>query len=281
MPAYKSQHFLPKVYLGHFGRPPERKLEHRLVWRVSETQYGEVPVGTQCQKDYFYSKDRASICESYFGEFESVYGLLMGKIGRRESLDQKQLFLFFLCAVDFYARGCKFKVKDKAEEFARYLHRMDIFKRKLISPELETATDAKRREYILRHWQFAIIPFPETAVLTSDSPAIWLSSSKTVDQLLGVLMPLTPMGVFVGVHRGHDDLIRRAGTDADAGIITNEEIDNCVDAVYFSDPFEESEIATIRKRLAKRERLAPLANAWKFDMIEYDHGPHLSFIKPR
>lgn len=248
---------------------------------MSETHYGEVPVRTQCQIDYFYSKDRAPICEQYFAQFESNYGGLMEAIIRGEALDQKKLFPFFLCAVDFYARGCKFKVKDKQEEFNRYLWRMDIFKRKLISPELEMATDAQRRAYLLRNWAFTIIPFPGAAVLTSDSPAIWLTSSRTPDVLRGVLMPLTPRGVFVGVHRGSYDLLQTKGTDTDAGIVTTNEIENCVEAVYFSDPFQDEELVTIRKLLAKRAKLIPLAEAWQFEMLEYDLTPHLSFIRSR
>jgi len=69
---------------------------------------GSGPVGTQCQEDYFYSKDRARFCEGYFGQVESNYGALMGRIGRSEPLDPGHMFLFFLCAVDFYARGSKF-----------------------------------------------------------------------------------------------------------------------------------------------------------------------------
>lgn len=235
---------------------------------------------TQCQEDYFYSKDRASLCESYFGGIESVYAQQMAAIGRGGKLTHQALFNFFLCAVDFYARGCKFRGDDAQEEFAVYLQRMEIFKKHLISAALLDAPDEARRSYILQEWDFAIIPFPGSAILTSDSPSIWLSSSSTSNLLQGVLMPLTPRGCFVGAHRGSYRIIRQAATDEDAVIVTRNEIENCVDAVYFPDAFDESEITLIRSKLAKRTIPTAVSYGWQFELIDYDKNPNLSFLVP-
>lgn len=280
MAPYKKQHFLPLAYLGHFGRPHDTPLRQRKIWRVSETHAGEVPVGTQCQEDYFYSKDRARLCESYFGGIESVYARQMAAIGRGETLTHEAMFNFFLCAVDFYARGCKFRVSEEKEEFAFYLKRMEIFKKRLISDDLLDARDEARRAYLLKEWDFAIIPFPDTAVLTSDSPSIWFSSSSSGDQLRGVLMPLTPRGCFVGAHRSSYRIIRKAATNDDALVVTRNEIENCVDAVYFSDALDETEITTIRTQLAKRAIPVPISHGWQFELIDYDKNPNLSFVAP-
>lgn len=279
MPDHKRQHFLPVVYLGQFGRPLEREPKLRSVWRVSATHAGAVPVGPQCREDYFYSKERASLCESYFGEIESAYGGLIAALGRRETLPPEKLFLLFLCAVDFYARGSKFRVKNEQEEFGRYLQRMEIFKRQLLGPALAAATDFQRRRHILANWEFAVIPFPEIQVLTSDSPSIWFSDSRTPAELRGVLLPLTPKAVFVGVHQGSYRIVRQPGTADDARLVSKNEIENCVEAVYFSDPLDKMEIATIRTLLSRRTVVQPMAAGWPLEWVDYDRNPNLDFIR--
>lgn len=280
MPAYKKQHFLPLAYLGHFARPPEAELRKRRIWRVSEDHAGEVPVGTQCQEDYFYSKERAPVSEGYFGKVEAIYGALMARLGRGETLPQAALFNFFLSSVDFYARGCKFRVKDEQEEFEYYLKRIDIFKRQLLGGG-EDASETVTRDRVIKEWEFAVIPFPAEGVLTSDSPAVWFSHSKSGDLLRGVLMPVTPKACFVGVHRDTYRIVAKSGSGDDAQIVSTNEIANCVNAVYFSDSLSADEIAIVRKLLAKRTVQEPNRTAWAFELVDYDLNPTLSFIVPR
>jgi len=280
MPAYKQQHFLPLAYLGQFGGPPERELRKRRIWRVSDTHAGEVPVGTQCQEDYFYSKHRAALCESYFSQIESIYGSLMGKIARRESLSRHDLFLLFLCAVDFYARGSRFRAHSAREEYELYLHRIGIFKTQLISSDLANADDAARRDYILRNWDFGLIPFlEETAVLTSDSPSIWFGSKHAPGQLQGVLMPVTPLCCFVAAHRPSYCIEEKVATPEDAHVVSINEIENSVDAVFFSDPLSGEEIAAIRGKLASRLVVPADPHGWRLELIDYDENPNLTFLK--
>lgn len=280
MLAYKRQHFLPLAYLGQFGCPPELEPRKRRIWRVSEKHSGEVPIGTQCQKDNFYSKERAILSEGYFGKIETIYGSLVARLRRGESLSQEALFNFFLCSVDFYARGCKFRVKDEQEEFEFYKKRIEIFKRKLMEAG-EDPTEAGTRDRILEKWEFAMIPFPEEAVLTSDSPAVWFSHSGFGDLLRGVLMPVTPKSCFVGVHRDSYMIKAQAGSGEDAQVVSTNEIANCVDAVFFSDPLSVTEIGIIRSLLAKRTVPIPNRIAWGIELIDYDLNPNLSFILPR
>ena len=279
MTAYKNQHYLPLAYLGQFGRPLDRDIRKRMVWRVSDNRGGEVSVGGQCQEDYFYSKSRASICEGYFNQIEGVYGSLMARIGRGEGLTRHDLFLFFLCAVDFYARGSKFRGGSQREEFDLYLHRTEFFKRQLISAELVNATDAVRRDYILTHWAFDLVQFPaDPALLTSDSPSIWLGSSRTANELQGVLMPITPFCCFVGAHQGTYRIASSSADTTDAGVMNNNEMENCVDAVFCTEPLSEQEIALVQSRLAKRTIPQPRADAWALELIDYDLNPNLSFL---
>lgn len=282
MAAYKKQHFLPVAYLGQFGRPPDRALRQRAIWRVSETHAGEVPVGSQCQEDYFYSKARARFCETYFGAIEGSYAGMMAKLGRRKPLTKDEMFRFFLCAVDFYARGAKFRARDADEEMELYLKRIDIFKRQLISCQLLDATDEARKNHIRDHWNFTIVPFPaETAVLTSDSPSIWFSSSKRPDELCGVLMPITPLACFVGANRNVYSVAGGPATPDDALQVSINEIENCVEGVYFSDPLSDDEVATIRRRLQKRTIAPARQDGWQLMLVDYDLNPNLSFLTPK
>ena len=173
MGKYENQNYLPLVYLTQFGRPLERAPRQRMIWRVTEEFVREVPIGGQCQEDYFYSKTNVSPCEGYFSQIENRYGGLMAKIKKGEALTADDLFRFFLCAVDFYARGCKFKARSAREEFELYLHRISIFKSQLISADLISASDDARRDHVLANWDFGIVRCSENAaLLTSDSPAI-------------------------------------------------------------------------------------------------------------
>lgn len=218
--------------------------------------------------------------EQYFGKVESIYGSLMTRLGRGEQLSQEALFSFFLCSVDFYARGCKFRVKDEQEEYEFYQKRIDIFKKQLLG-NTPGASDANTRDRVFQEWEFCIIAFTEAAVLTSDSPAIWLSSSRAGNLLRGVLLPLTPLACFVGVHRDSYRIECTSGTADDAQVVSTNEIANCVDAVFFSDQLSAKEVATIRQFMARRTVLVPNREAWGFELIDYDLNPTLSFLKPR
>lgn len=184
--------------------------------------------------------------------------------------------------MDFYARGTKFRLAEADEEMEFYLKRIDIFKRQLLSRQLTDATDAERKAYILQHWNFTIVPFPkEAAVLTSDSPSIWFSSSRTPDDLCGVLMPITPLACFVGTNRNIYTIKGGPGTPHDALQVSINEIENCVEGVYFSDPLDAGEIDTIRRRLRTRSVTPQPPNGWQFELIDYDRNPNLSFITPK
>lgn len=279
MADYKNQHFLPLVYLGQFARPPDRELRKRTIWRVSPTQVGEVPVRTQCQEDYFYSKHRARLCEGYFGTIETVYGQLMKRLVKGETVSHEDLFLLFLCAVDFYARGSKFHARSDREEFELYLHRMEIFKSQLINAELANSSDDERRDYILKHWDFGLIQFSEeAAILTSDSPSVWLGSKHVLGQLCGVIMPLSPLCCFVAANRTTYRIIRNPATPEDAYIVNINEIENCVDAVFSSEPVTAKEIVVIREKLSKRTTSKKFPNTWMLELIDYDENPGLSFL---
>lgn len=281
MPAYKNQHYLPVVYLSQFGRPPEREPRRRLVWRVSETHAGQVPVGSQCQEDYFYSKDRARLCESYFDQIETIYGALLARLARGEKLVSSDLFRFFLCAVDFYARGTKFRANSEREEFELYLHRTEIFKRKLISQSLSGASDADRRDFVLAQWDFGVVRFPpEAALLTSDSPSIWLSSSVAQEELHGVVMPMTPQACFVGARRDTYRITESTILSDDSAVMNHNQIENCVDAVFCSENLSPDDVATVRKRLARRSVITPNPQGWTLELIDYDLNPNLSFLQP-
>ncbi|WP_145928667.1 hypothetical protein OH491_01715 [Termitidicoccus mucosus] len=122
---------------------------------MSETHVGEVPVGSQYQEDYFYSKSRARFCETYFGSIEGIYGTMIAKLAHRERLTLEELFRLFLCAVDW---GSKFRTEQADEEMELYLKRIAIFKRQLISRELVEATDDERKAFVFANWDFTIIP---------------------------------------------------------------------------------------------------------------------------
>jgi hypothetical protein len=279
MGKYENQHYLPLVYLAQFGRP-NRAPRRRLIWRVTEGFAREVPVGGQCQENYFYSKTNASICEGYFGQIEGRYGELMAKIAKGETLTADDLFRFFLCAVDFYARGCKFKARSAREEFELYLHRIAIFKSQLISADMASASDDVRRDFVLMNWDFGIVRFPEqAALLTSDSPAIWLGSSRGGNELRAVLLPLTPLGCFVGVNRHSYRIVSLQAEPGDAGVLNNNQMENCVNAVFCPQAGSSEEIAFIQSRIARRTALEPRSDAWAFELIDYDLNQNLSFLR--
>jgi hypothetical protein len=145
--------------------------------------------------------------------------------------------------------------------------------------ELSNATDMARRSYILEHWAFDIVRFSkEAALLTSDSPSIWLGSSRTANELQGVLMPITPVCCFVGVHQGAYRITSSSAGSADAGVMNNNEIENCVGAVFCSEPLSKLEIALVQSKMAKRPILQPRADAWALELIDYDLNPNLSFL---
>jgi hypothetical protein len=279
MPAYKKQHYLPVAYLSQFGRPLEREPRQRLVWRVSESHAGEVHVNSQCQEDYFYSKSHARLCEGYFDQIETIYGSLLARLGRGETLTASDLFRFFLCAVDFYARGAKFRANSEREEFELYLHRTAIFKRQLISQNLTEATDDARRDFLLASWQFCLVSFSaDAALLTSDSPSIWLGSSQAPQELHGVVMPVTPLSCFVGARRTTYSIASTVAEPIDAVVMNRNQIENCADAVFCSEALSAREVAGIRKQLAIRQVAPSRADGWQLELIDYDLNPNLSFL---
>jgi hypothetical protein len=58
-------------------------------------------------------------------------------------------------------------------------------------------------------------------------------------------------------------------------------IENCVDAVYCSEPVNEREILVIRRRLSTRPEFAATETDWQLELIDYDRDPNLSFIVAR
>lgn len=277
--AYRHQHYLPLAYLSQFALPPDREPRKRTTWRVADDFGREVPILGQCQENFFYSKSRAAFCETYFGKIEGIYGSLMKRLGRGETLTAHELFLLFLCAVDFFARGSKFRAQSEREEFELYLHRVAIFKRELINANLTNASEEAQRAYLLNNWFFRIVIFPENAaLLTSDSPSIWLGASRSRNELRGVLMPITPLMCLVGANQRSYRIVSTAARPEDAGVINNNVIENCVNAVFCRDPVSAKEISIIQGQLAKRTVLQPRADAWAFELIDYDQNPNLSFL---
>ncbi len=92
-------------------------------------------------------------------------------------------------------------------------------------------------------------------------------------------MPLTPLGCFVGVNRRSYRIVSSQAEPADAGVLNNNQMENCVDAGFCSEPLSADEIALIQPRLARRVVLEPRADVWTFELIDYDLNQNLSFLK--
>ena len=75
MPDFKKQHYLPRVYLAAWARA-----EDEYIFWHSESQGRWVPFGDQCQRPYFYSKNRASEAESEMGSYERSWGRFLQKV---------------------------------------------------------------------------------------------------------------------------------------------------------------------------------------------------------
>ena len=281
MPEYKKQHYLPIVYLSQFSRSLDVEIESgkRKIWRIGLTSTNCVPIDKQCQKDYFYSKERARISESYFSEIESKYGDIVNSVISGQKLTKESMFLFFLCAVDLYARSFKFKVDEVEDEFEFYLRRIEIFKRNLINRDLIRSSDRQLRDYLLNWWDFSLIPFSEGRnILTSDCPSIWLGSQRNENELKGVLMPITPNYCFVAVHNEYYKIKQIEGSLEDSTVIILNEIKNSIHSVYFSDKPNEEQIASIQKIMIERQYKSQSSEGWLFDLIIYDENPNLTFI---
>ena len=281
MPEYKKQHYLPIVYLSQFARPHDLGLEYekRKIWRIGLTDTDCVPVRNQCQRDYFYSKGRAKFCETYFSKIESKYGSLVKSVISGQKLTKESMFLFFLCAVDFYARNFRFKVDGEEDEFEFYLKRIEIIKRKIISTDLSEASDKELRDNIFDRWDFKLIPFSlKVNILTSDCPSVWLGSQRNENKLMGVILPITPNYCFVAVHTEYYRIQPTVGSMDDFHSIEVKEIENSIHSVYYCDKPEDKQIDFIQNEMRERQEISQSIEGWRFELVDYDENPNLTFI---
>src|SRR5215475_915659 len=104
MPAYKRQHWLPAVYLKNFSH--ESELGRRaFLWRYDGNTMMKVAVESQCEGNFFYSKEQPEATEKRFWQSEAAYENCVKLIREKKPSSAVDYFSLIFTIFDFHARN--------------------------------------------------------------------------------------------------------------------------------------------------------------------------------
>jgi len=121
MVNYKRQHFVPKFYLKCFSSNGLIQ-----IYNTKSKQFHELPYGSVCSKDYFYSKIPEG--ERSFSQMESEWNRILSIIIRNADLNDLTcqdytLLLFFITFQNARTKKGKMEVERHFNELINYIYK--------------------------------------------------------------------------------------------------------------------------------------------------------------
>jgi hypothetical protein len=278
MPSYKRQHYLPAVYLKQFSPDGHRATRKSMVWRLDEQCHKQVPVKSQCAKDYFYSSCDAKTNEEMFQKMERVYDRIAQKIWNCEKPGEGDYFGLILMMVDIHCRNPFYVNQTGEENIEAYHRRIHCLRNEvLMGTSSEIVTDAELLKRLRERWKVRLLePARGNELVSCDNPSIWFTIDDSSDLHL-MVMPVTPYFCAVAFDT------RYCYVEGDRLVREDEELLNqfqvlMADACMFTRSVVSiEEQASVRRKWKERERPLGMVDKKQWSVNLYGVGGPNSF----
>jgi hypothetical protein len=287
LPAYKRQHFLPAGYLKYFSTDQSNCTRKSLVWRFDQKTIRQVPIESQCSRDFFYSKAKAAEAEQMFQINENAYCACIDRIREGQEPVGRNLGDLLLTMFDFYLRNAVHKNRTGREGLEAYSRRVDIFLGQILlcrpDDELEQA-DIK--DHLEKYWRVEIISCPsDFQFLTSDHPSMWRTLGRITPQVTSKLhliaLPITPKHVALAYDNRVLEIKGNKATTADVGLLNFNQIQNAEKCAFMSRQFPPDQLQKFQDSFAKKPSSGCETTevGWQIGWIPLPGQNYFSFIR--
>ena len=283
MSKYKQQHWLPLAYLKgfHCGSPVSNARKSQL-WRFDGTKPHKVPAKSQCRGKYLYSRSSPKSAESDFHRMEGDFPAMVQKLqSGQEVRRREEIGMIFIMFVMHFRNGA-YANRTGKERIEAFRMAINTFFREEIS---KTPKGVDTIKAVLRglidNWRLGKVVCKEAELITSDHPAILLSTSGK--DVTAVMLPLTPQVLAFGYDQRKITVTSKQGTLKDTANLNALQATQSILAVYSSVAFPEEDLGKLKtvfdtKRREEREYFDKKSLVFDFVRFPRGIGKEFSFL---
>jgi hypothetical protein len=284
MPSFKKQHYLPSVYLKHFAAVGPNAGRNSKVWRFDVKASRLVSVQSQCQADYFYSRNAPQFAEQTFQGMENEYAGIAHKIHDRKNPTEKEYFGLILMMLDLHIRNPVYANRTNSENIHAYNIRLQcVLNDILVDKRKSNPSHADLVAQLKQNWRVRILwTDVDRQLLASDNPALWFTLDES-GALHFMILPISP--AFCAFAFDNRRLVMNgdgALSDSDGALLNERQVRSASSALYSA-----MELTTVQQALVKdvwRNR-TPVGGfvddeMWSLNIVRATANGGFSFVQP-